>query len=179
MGVYVRVKNPIRKPKPIGDGICELELTQGYVGLIDESDAEMVGVCNWRTAIGKRDSYAYARGFPFRGTNKAVRLHRFLLGTDDMVDHINRNGIDNRRCNLRVITQPQNMANRAVNKNKVVPFKGVVQQGNRFSATCRGTRLGTFSNAIEAALAYDAAAIRIFGEYAATNASLGLLESGK
>jgi len=177
MGVYVRVKNPIRKPRPIGDGVCELELTQGFVGLIDESDSEVVGVCSWRVAIGKRDSYAYVRGFPFRGTNKSVRLHKFLLGTDQMVDHINRNGLDNRRSNLRIITQSQNMANRKMHKNKTIPFKGVTAFGSRFSATCQGKRIGTFETAIEAALAYDAAAKVAFGEYAATNASLGLLEA--
>lgn len=175
---YVRVVRQIRKPKPIGDGICELELTQGKVGLISEADAERVGVCNWRLATGKRDSYEYARGYPFGANNPALRLHKFILDTSELVDHVNRNGLDNRRENLRVVTVSQNHANRRMFKNKRVPFKGVSLCKNLYRATCNGIVIGTFLTAIEAAKAYDQAALH-FGEYAATNASLGLLEAGK
>lgn len=105
----------IREPKPIGDGICELPLGCGRVSLIDEADAELATVCNWHSSTNGRDQTFYVKGRPLSTKGKQgtlVRLHRLLLCFPLLqVDHINRNGLDNRRCNLRLVTQSENMAN--------------------------------------------------------------------
>jgi hypothetical protein len=103
-------------------------------------------------------------------------MHRFILGyPNDQVDHVNHDTLDNRRCNLRVVTQSQNMANAGLRKASITGFKGVSVLDRFFVATLCGKHLGTFRTAIEAALSYDSAAVAHFGEFACTNASLGLL----
>lgn len=88
------------------------------------------------------------------------------------VDHVNRDGLDNRAANLRQATSRQNKANRIV-KNPA-GFRGVTPNGNRWVAQCWGY-LGSFATAREAAMAFDVAAIEKYGEFAKTNKSLGLL----
>lgn len=103
----------IRKPKPLGDGVFELELGCGNVTLISECDAEKVCVCNWHSSTNGRDLSRYVKGRLKTGSS-LLRLHRFLLDVTDsslQVDHINKNTLDNRRENLRIVSQSENMAN--------------------------------------------------------------------
>lgn len=175
-------RRKVRAPKPIGGGICEVELSKSRVALIDESDALLIGRCNWCSTVNGRNPHVYAKGRPPELNGRFVRMHRYLIGVDSelLCDHINGNTLDNRRSNLRLVTTSQNNMNQMVVQGKC-GFKGVHVHGVRFSAHIGINRkvvfLGTFPTAIEAALAYDAAAIEMFGEFAATNASLGLIES--
>lgn len=89
------------------------------------------------------------------------------------VDHINHDKLDNRKSNLRIVTQQQNLMNRKVFKNNKTGFKGVSVYGEKYRASIRknGKReyLGFFKNPIDAAKAYDKRAIELFGEYAVLN----------
>lgn len=170
-------KLPVRPLRHIGGGIVEVELTRGRVALIDEIDAERVSVCNWFLGKYKLDRSEYALG---RWLGRVAQpspkgMHLFLFGKPGFViDHINHDGLDNRRANIRVVTHQQNMWNsRAVGGTS--KFKGVHISRKRWIATAARGKVGSYSSEIEAALAYDAAAIAHFGEFAATNASLGLL----
>lgn len=88
------------------------------------------------------------------------------------VDHINRNGLDNRLVNLRLATSSQNKINRVVkNPNG---FKGVTKRGNRWIAQCKGY-LGSYDTPEEAAAAFDLAVVIRYGSFALTNKSRGLL----
>jgi hypothetical protein len=95
------------------------------------------------------------------------------------VDHINRDKLDNRPENLRLATSGQNQANAGIRRNNRTGYKGVFRAGAKFRAAIRvcGTRryLGTFDSGPAAAMAYDGAALAAFGEYAMTNAQMGLL----
>lgn len=111
-------------------------------------------------------------------------LHRMILGLEigdrRQVDHINGNPLDNRRANLRLCNARQNGQNiqRVFGASR---FKGVSWDitHKRWTAACwgNGKRLfkRTFRSEIEAAKAYDSAAILHFGEFACTNKDLGLL----
>lgn len=87
------------------------------------------------------------------------------------LDHVNRNPLDNRRCNLRWATQSEQSVNRARRAN-ATGYIGVTKKGNRFVAYIESKPkfyLGSFDTAIEAARAFDAAARERYGEFAQLN----------
>ena len=100
-------------------------------------------------------------------------------GDKRCVDHINGNVLDNRRSNLRICTRQQNAYNK---RNKALPksgFRGVRKAGTRWQALIfeqgKTKVIGSFADVLDAARAYDAAAVRCFGSFACTNAAMGLL----
>lgn len=106
------------------------------------------------------------------------KLHRFLMNCPKgkVVDHINGNGLDNRKENLRICTHRENLYNHKPHKNSKNLHKGVVFYKNKrkpyysFIHVNGKTRyLGCYINAEEAALAYNQAAIKYFGNYAKLN----------
>lgn len=137
---------------PIGPSISYLPLTQDKFALIDSSDAEWVGKYNWSAWADKTTDTFYAiRHQPLpTGKRHSVFLHRELLDFPEgqVTDHINRNGLDNRRCNLRVATTSQNAFNRKVSTQSTTGVKGVgwYPSANlwRTSTTVNGKRRHTF-----------------------------------
>lgn len=136
--------------------------------LVSPSDAGLISRHHWYI-----DSQGYVAAHI---GGKVTKLHRLLLspGAGQVVDHINRNKLDNRRANLRLATSGQNNANRGSSKNKTCcPFKGVyafpANKSNPWVASCKGKHLGYFASAEAAAWAYDVAAKKVFGRFAVTN----------
>ena len=107
----------------------------------------------------------------------SIQMHRFVLNLkpeDSELDHVNRNGLDNRKSNLRKATRSNQMANARKRKGELTSkFKGVCWTRRRWQSniTVNGKQiyLGRFKDETEAALAYDTAAKEHFGEYAKTN----------
>lgn len=134
--------------------------------LIDLGDIEKVGKYRW---------YATEKGYVKSQNN--LRLHRLVMNAteDYLVDHINRNPLDNRKSNLRMCTQAENSRNVGVSQANSTGFKGVYFEklNNKYRARIKynGKRisLGCYMNPVDAAIAYDKKAIELFGDFAYTN----------
>jgi hypothetical protein len=153
----------------------EFALSKGYVALVDDEDAERVAaVMPWHSSNCDGKVYARHSYVDQFDRPRSIALHTFLTGWS-LVDHVNGDGLDNRRENLRPATPSQNNANRRRSSVNSTGFKGVslYKRTGRFRAYLGigGTirHLGYFATADEAARVYDAAAVEVFGEYALLN----------
>lgn len=160
-----------RKPRPIrieGD-VAYVPLTRGYEAVIDAADVPFVDGRNWCAIPNRKTVYAVRAEVGRRGRH--IHMHRTLLGFPSgfLIDHINGNGLDNRRSNLRLATPAQNQFNRGKTKNNSSGFKGVSRSGDKWRAQIRvGGRLkhlGIFKTKIEAAAAYERASAQFHGEF--------------
>jgi hypothetical protein len=149
--------------------IRRIALGRGLFAIIDAADYEKLSKYRWRAYRTGRQIYAVCQN---RG--KIVYMHRMLLRPrkGDIVDHIDGNGLNNRRCNLRVCTYAQNQAN-ARPRGGASQFIGVTRQRDRWQAaiTCQGKchYLGLFDDEVEAARARDRKAHELHGEFAYLN----------
>lgn len=159
------------------EDVKEVRLSRGMHALVDPEDYDrVVAMGAWCADPAKRTFYA-RKNLYTPGTRKLTPLlmHTFITGWS-YVDHINGNGLDNRRSNLRQATAFQNMANKRRYRNNTSGFKGVTRNtgtGRPWRAAIKvynkGHHLGYFDTPEDAARAYDAAAIQHFGEYARPN----------
>lgn len=152
-----------------------IALSKGLFTIVDEADFQRVSGQKWNARWSGADwPYAVSSVFA-RGPNCKVLLHRLIADSepDMLVDHINTITLDNRRSNLRICTLAQNNSNKKKRSGTKVPFKGVSVIKGRFQAKIgveyKSIYLGLFETPFEAALAYDAAAKKHFGEFARLN----------
>lgn len=149
-----------------------------YRAVIHEEDAELVAPYHWYARRTGGD-VIYAERSWFKGGRGHEYMHKRLSGYR-LTDHENGNGLDNRRCNLREATHRENCRNsgKRLGSSK---FKGVSWHRQRSKwraqvvADGRNHNLGLFASEAAAARAYDVAALELHGEFAKTNAMLGLL----
>lgn len=164
-----------RRAIRIDGNIAYVPLTQGYEAIIDSADAELIGKNNWCVRFAKGPVYA-VRGTKKGGKCAEVRMHRVIAGAPEThcVDHVNGNGLDNRRSNLRVATTSQNICNARIRSDNKIGLKGVAlhrQTGKfraRIKANGRDIHLGLFETADAAHYAYSEAARIFFGDFART-----------
>lgn len=159
----------------------ELTLTNGQVILIDAADYEWISQHKWSPCgINQRYICRSKRAHETGGKwvpGAAVYLHREIMKPQgrEMVDHINQNGWDNRRSNLRIATKSQNMANKPKIRSNTSGYKGVsmVKKTGKWRArtNCNGREytIGYFDNPEDAARAYDRKVIELFGDFAYLN----------
>jgi hypothetical protein len=147
----------------------KIQLTQGKFALVDDEDYDRVmqSGLKWRVSHKKGGHVYYVvrnrkNSFPSRGN---VSLHEEILGKriGYVIDHINGNGLDNRKSNLRHVTNAQNISNRThINRNSTTKFLGVCPNsriyGGRYRAYCalggKQKHLGFFDTVDEACKAY-------------------------
>lgn len=157
----------------------KIKLTQGKYVLVDAEDFEWLSQWKWYYWRTKHARTGYAvrnqKGEEIKGKRSAVRMHRAILPKVKLVDHINGNGLDNRKANLRPATQSQQRTNRPAFKNKKnSKFKGVsftVWEGysywvSRIKKDGKIYYLGTFKTELAAHRAYIKKAKELHGEFA-------------
>jgi hypothetical protein len=159
-----------------------IELTKGEFALVSDKDFARLNQWSWYCqSAGCGKKYAARRESRASG-HKLVLMHNVVMGSrPGKVDHINRNGLDNRRRNLRLHNgQHENMRNQRA-RTGTSSFKGVSRRsdGKKWVATITvdGERIhiGSFESEREAAIAYDTHARSLHGRFSSTNRKLGLL----
>jgi hypothetical protein len=161
------------------DCAMEIPLSTGGIALIDDDDYHLVAGYKWRRiwSVRAKTDYAGIRIGQSPGS-RMLWMHRVILGLTDrwtLTDHRNFNGLDNRRENIRIASDSQNKFNRHKYANNRSGFKGVYfhKAVNSWVAKISFNKtqypLGKFSSPVEAAIAYDRAAVELFGEFACLN----------
>lgn len=156
---------------------CELRITQRdgsvHAVLYDAEDATLVESYRWHVSESNSvPGLFYARATADR---RNIAMHVLLMDRP-LVDHINHNGLDNRRGNLRLATKGQNAANsirRTRGKDSMFRGVGWRAHASKWVARLADRHLGYFETEVDAAKAYDAAATEMFGEFATLNFPAG------
>ena len=157
----------------------EIQLTQGKVAIVDDEDFDYLNQWKWSLRpTGNGISYAI-RGFKKHEKSKikSISMHRQIMNPDKgyVIDHIDGNTLNNQKINLRICTQSQNCGNQKIPINNTTGFKGVQfnKIQNRYYAQItvnkKNIYLGSFIDPIDAAKAYNEAAIKYKGEFANLN----------
>ena len=143
----------------------------GRVALVDDEDYDLVTQYRWRVWEYQQDGRV-TKG-PYAISGRGMRMHALIMGRT-WIDHIDHDGLNNQRSNLRPATNTENQHN-ARSLCGSSQYKGVtwLPRRRRWRAAIGdggGTHyLGLFSSEIDAALAYDAAAREKFGTFAYLN----------
>ena len=162
------------EPAIIDDEIVKKKLIAYFV---DKNFGFMICCHNWYGVICREKLTGVMSVKYFGKKRKIIYLHRLIMGARPYqeVDHVNRNPLDNRCCNLRFCTKKQNGSNRGKNKNNKHQYKGTwfCETVGRWRAAItvdyKLIHLGYFNTKEEAALAYNIAAQKYFGEFACLN----------
>lgn len=147
-----------------------IKLTNGAEVMVDDDDFDRLADFKWIHA---------GRGYAIRSkmTNRVVTreyMHRVIAGASkgQTVDHVNGNTADNRKQNLRICSHGENLQNRKVGKKHL---KGIWKMpcGIRWRAMITAGKrrhyLGVFDSELDAAKAYNEAAVRLHGQFARLN----------
>lgn len=169
-----------------------IPLTKGKYVMVDDEDYEYLSQWKWCAQADGNNWYARRMGKLPNGKRFTESMHRFILklgygdGFDKLVDHKDGNGLNNQKNNLRICNKTQNGTNRKKHKNSYSIYKGVSITNDKnkqgkvymyYKASIRVNKklinLGRFpltsEGEIYAAMAYDSAAKKYFGQYSRLN----------
>jgi len=156
----------------------EIPVGKNTFALVDDADWDLY-FCKWSTNRPQGAGFYAIRTFSCNGKRSRYPMHRVVLErkinrkleTSEIADHINGNTLDNRRSNLRVATTAQSVYNRSMSRRKPggSKYRGINFEDGKWVARVffkrKSIYLGRFDNEIDAALAHDAKALELFGEF--------------
>ena len=156
----------------------EILLSQGLCAIVDDDEYEkLMGYYKWYACKNRHLVYAKCNTSSTAGNRTTLKMHRIIMNAmpGQVVDHINGNGLDNRKCNLRIVDDQKNAANRRCHAGSSSKYKGVawhiIRRKWQVNICVNGKNiyLGLHENEVDAALTYDMAAMKYFGEFARLN----------
>ncbi len=157
----------------------KIPLTQGYFALVDDEDFAWLSKHKWQVSKFPNTDYAVRSKTIRYKKREKIQMHRLIVGLSirdkQECDHIDGNGLNNQKNNLRVCSRQQNRHNSKSNKCSSSQYKGVAwhKQHKKWGANItineKAISLGSFNDELQAARAYDLAAIYYFGDFANTN----------
>lgn len=156
----------------------KISLTQGKFALIDDDDFEMINLFKWCAHKAHKAYYAVAVHRDEDRKQRLILMHRLIMNASKgtIVDHINHDTLDNRKSNLRFCTHSQNIRNQRIqSRKKSSKYKGVtlVKSNGRWASYIKVKNkrigLGYYENEIDAARAYNKAALKYHKEFAVIN----------
>lgn len=147
-------------------------LTQGQHTVVDDDVYEWASKFKWHALKTKNGFYAARSIRHPSGRREYLYLHREILAGEVEVDHFDGDGLNNLRENLRGCSRPENARNVPRHRDNASGFKGVHLAAGKFRVQIwagRKVHLGYFSSKLDAARAYNTAAIKYHGEFARLN----------
>jgi len=157
----------------------KIPLTRGMVALVDDTDYEWLNNWKWYAMHNHNTFYAVHNIRVTKNEQAKVGMHRLILelhrGNKLQADHIDGNGLNNQRSNLRICTGAQNRRSQRSQMGCTSRYKGVCwhhhkrKWNSRISVNRKRMHLGYFSSEKTAAAAYNQAALKHFGEFALLN----------
>jgi hypothetical protein len=154
------------------DGAKFIPLTQGKFAIVDAEDYDWLVQYKWHCRKFNNNFYAFRQEH-----NKTISMHRVIINApkEMLVDHIDCNGLNNRKSNLRLCTYAQNACNRRPKPNSSSKYKGISfhRRDKKWEAQInhngKSKYLGRYDIEIDAALTYDRKAEQLFGQFAYLN----------
>jgi hypothetical protein len=149
----------------------QIQLTKGKFATVDDEEFTELSKCKWHCSTIAGNLYA-ARKDKFRRT---IFMHRVITNAEAGfdVDHVDGDGLNNIKSNLRVCTHSENSRNQRIRSNNTSGFKGVSRLRKLWDACIyldgKTVHIGRYSTPIDAARAYNASAIKHFGPFARLN----------
>ncbi len=156
----------------------KIELTQDQVALVDDADFDDLNQWKWHAHKDPARAIGYQfdaqRKVVIAGERAVLYMHRYLMNptSDQQVDHIDGNPLNNQRSNLRLCTNQQNNRNVGKRRDNTSGHKGVTwhvknaKWRSRIQIDGKETHLGYFDDISDAAQAYKDAAAKYFGDFA-------------
>jgi hypothetical protein len=176
-GIFITLTLLYRRAR-YGYPFRRIPLTQGKYAIVDPEDFERLNKHKW-CAVKRGNTFYAIRSVGTRRNRRNIWMHREIIHPPRhlVVDHINHNGLDNRKVNLRPATQAQNNYNRLIIKRKgaTSKYRGVAwkKENQKWIAQIHFNGeyifLGYFKDETQAAKAYDQAAKKYYGQFACLN----------
>jgi hypothetical protein len=162
----------VTRPFRVDGDVAYITLTKECAAIIDVCDLHLVKNFNWH--VNKAGGVLYAARNSYKNkTHKKILMHRVILDMKfgEMIDHINGNGLDNRRCNLRAATKSENAQNQGLSSKNTSGYKGVTfhkKDKKWYARICLNKKskyLGSFETAQSANLAYQLASKELHANF--------------
>jgi len=152
-----------------------IELTRGKYALIDNEQYDLISLFRWCYVPACR-GYAVVKLY-ICGKQYQIYMHRLVMNAIEgvSVDHIDGNGLNNQKSNLRICTHQENIMNQKKQENRASIYKGVSFHGQNknwyayIKINQKKKHIGCYDTEEEAAEAYNKEAVKLFGRFANLN----------